>query len=70
MDYKILRKVMEERNVSEESLAERLKMKKETLWKKLCGRQEFVLFEIKIIADFLSLGNDEIINIFFDEKVS
>ena len=52
------------------SLADLMGMSFATLKKKIEGRTEFTYQDIRLIASVLSLDGREVLNIFFDKKVS
>ncbi len=72
IDIKVekLKQKMVHRDVSEKALARKLWITRRTLMKILDGQGEFTGWQIKKIAEVLSLNNDEIMFIFFDKKVS
>lgn len=50
-------------------LANKLSISKASLYNKLNGKTRFTLDEVRIITDVLELTDEEVIDIFFDNKV-
>lgn len=50
-------------------LANKLSISKASLYNKLNGKTRFTLDEVRIITDVLELTDEEVIYIFFDNKV-
>lgn len=61
---------MKEQGFSVRALANLILMSPATLKNKIEGRVEFTYQDIRLIASVLSLDGRDVLNIFFDEKVS
>lgn len=70
MNQRKLRAKMVERGYNAERLAAKIDVSVTTIRNKLAGRTEFTQGEISAIAQCLSIEREEILDIFFDEKVS
>ena len=70
MNHQKLRAKLVENGLNAEQLAEMIGVAASTLRNKLAGRNEFTQREISSIARFLKISREEILDIFFDEKVS
>ena len=70
MNYPELRAAMARKNISIPQLAVLLGMSKKTIYSRFSGDTDFSLSEIQRIAKILELSNDEILIIFFTEKVA
>lgn len=57
-------------DISIPKMAELLGMNKKTLYSRFCGATSFSQDEICKISKILNFDNDDIIRIFFDDKVS
>ena len=60
--------VLNHKNISD--VAEKLKISKSALYRKMKGKTEFTRQEISIIIKYLGLSVDLAMEIFFKEKVS
>lgn len=67
---KEVRKLMIDNNVKTKDLAKKLNISRSTLYKKLQGDLEFTRKEINVIIAEFKLTDNEVIRIFFDQKVS
>ena len=65
-----LKAIMAKREMSIPKLAEAIHISKKTLYAKFEGESAFTQKEIVGIADVLNLSKDDIILIFFSEKVA
>lgn len=70
MNAKNLKIAMVREEVTPEQLCERAGFSTTSYYRKLKGETEFTQSEIASIAAILHLGRDEVISIFFDDKVS
>ena len=70
MDKYKLEYFIKDRGKTKEQLCTDLSIGKSALYRKLAGITEFTLGEIKAIASYLRLSNDEILEVFFTKKVS
>ncbi len=70
MNYLKLRAKLVERGISAEQLATMIGIAASTLRNKLAGRTEFTQREISDISRCLGISKEEILDIFFNEKVS
>lgn len=70
MNYCELKAAMARKGISAPKLASALGLSKKTIYERLKGNRGFCQAEICGIAKLLDLSNDQIISIFFDEKVS
>lgn len=70
MNYLKLRAKLVEQGISAEQLAMMIGIAASTLRNKLAGRTEFTQREISDISRCLGITREEILDIFFDEKVS
>lgn len=70
MNLLALRQKMLEKQKSNKTLAFELGISRSAVQRKLSGKSEFSQGEIKVLADILELSECEIMNIFFDQKVS
>lgn len=56
--------------ISELVAKHEIKMNRSTFYRKLNGTSEFDRKEIKAISEILKLSDEEVLNVFFDKKVS
>lgn len=68
MDSRRLQAAMVLHNISITQMCEKLQMDRSTWWRKINQYVEFTRIEISIIAQVLSLSDEEIIQIFFTES--
>ena len=68
MCYRELEKIIKDRGISNDNLAHMLGIGSDELKRKLIGKTEFTLWEIKQISKIFSLKKRQIMYIFFDEK--
>ena len=69
-DQKQLKMKMIEKDETSESLSSFLGISISTFRRKLCGKNDFVRSEIQAIRMYLSLTEEELITIFFTEKLT
>lgn len=65
-----LKALMMRKNISSGELSTHLQINPSTLTRKMCGKTDFTLNEIKLIRDFLSMSDDEFNDIFFKNKLA
>ena len=70
MNMAELKAAMARKNISIPQLANLLKISKKTIYSRFSGETDFSLSEIRKIAVILELSNDDIMVIFFAEKVA
>ena len=70
MNIAELKAAMARKNISAPQLADLLKISKKTIYSRFSGETDFSLSEIRKIAVILELSNDDIMVIFFAEKVA
>ena len=70
MNMAELKAAMARKNISIPQLANLLKISKKTIYSRFSGETDFSLSEIRKIAVILELSNDDIMVIFFTEKVA
>lgn len=70
MNMAELKAAMARKNISAPQLADLLKISKKTIYSRFSGETDFSLSEIRKIAVILELSNDDIMVIFFAEKVA
>ena len=70
MNLIALKQKMIERHKSNKDLAFELGISRSAVQRKLSGKSKFSQGELKIIISILQLSEAEILNIFFDNKVS
>ena len=70
MNVSELKAAMARKDISIPKLAELVEINKKTMYSRFSGETEFSLSEIKKIAEVLSLTNEDILIIFFTEKVT
>lgn len=70
MNLIALKQKMIERHKSNKDLAFELGISRSAVQRKLSGKSQFSQGELKIIISILQLSEAEILNIFFDNKVS
>ncbi len=68
MYYEELKKLINDRQFSNEALSQLLGINYDELDKKLNGETEFTLWEIKCISQIFSLKKSQIMHIFFNKK--
>lgn len=69
-DKAALKYALERRGLTYRQLAEALQIAPSTLYRKINNKTSFVLAEVYAIVDFLKLSNEELLKIFFAEKVA
>lgn len=70
MNTSELKAAMARKDISIPKLSELLEINKKTMYSRFSGETEFSLSEIKKIAEVLELSNEDILIIFFTEKVA
>lgn len=70
MDKYKLEYFIKDRGYTKEQLCTEMGLSKSAFYRKCAGKTEFTLVDIKAIVRLLKLSNDEILEIFFAEKVS
>lgn len=70
MNFPELKAAMARKNINIPLLAEMLKISKKTIYSRFSGETDFSLSEIRKIAEILELSSEEILIIFFAEKVA
>lgn len=70
MNLIALRQKMIEKNKSNKELAFELGISRSAMQRKLSGKTQFSQSELKVLISILQLSKDEILYIFFDDKVS
>lgn len=70
MNMSELKAAMARKNISIPQLADLLKISKKTLYTRFSGETDFNLSEIKNISKILELSNEDIMIIFFANKVA
>lgn len=70
MNISELKAAMARKDISIPKLSELLEINKKTMYSRFSGETEFSLSEIKKIAEVLELSNEDILIIFFTEKVA
>lgn len=70
INSELLKARVKKEGLSLRDLADLMEVSLATLKKRIDGRAEFTYQDIRLIASVLSLDGKEILNIFFDEKVS
>ena len=70
MNFPEIKAAMARKNISIPQLAELLKLSKKTIYSRFSGETDFNLSEIQSISKCLDLSNEDILNIFFAEKVA
>lgn len=61
---------MNSKNINKDSICEAIGISKSAFFRKCNGRSEFTRYEIDRIAEVLELSGDDILSIFFADKVS
>lgn len=64
-DCILLRQRIEESGISISFIADKMKISRETLYNKLCGKSEFKVSEVSALAKLLHLTPGEVDQIFF-----
>lgn len=70
MDKYKLEYHIKNKNMTRESLCEAINVSKTAFYRKCNGHSEFTRDEIERIAEVLDLSGEDILSIFFTEKVS
>lgn len=70
MNISELKAAMARKDINIPKLSELLEINKKTMYSRFSGKTEFSLSEIKKIAEVLELSNEDILIIFFTEKVA
>jgi predicted transcriptional regulator len=70
MNFPELKAAMARKNINIPLLAEMLKISKKTIYSRFSGETDFNLSEIRKIAEILELTSEDILIIFFAEKVA
>lgn len=70
MNFPELKAAMARKNINIPLLAEMLKISKKTIYSRFSGETDFNLSEIRKIAEILELSSEDILIIFFAEKVA
>lgn len=70
MNFAELKAAMARKGISIPRLAELLGISKKTIYTRFSGDTDFTLKEIKRIAEVLELSDEDILIIFFTEKVA
>lgn len=70
MNADLLKARLGEKQIKQKELAELIGVSRRTLYGRLHGETEFTVGEILELIECLDLGKRDILNIFFNEKVS
>ncbi|MBY6789252.1 helix-turn-helix transcriptional regulator [Clostridium botulinum] len=70
MNVNLLKSQIALRGKTIKEIAEKLKISKSAMYRKMYGKSEFTRAEISILIDYLEINFEKAIEIFFAEKVS
>lgn len=70
MDIILLKKKLVEKGMSIPTLAKKMNVSKKLIYSRMQGKTSFTQKEISSISEILNLRKEEILGIFFSEKVS